>query len=298
MRVFHTLHFMIWKAYLVQPKVCWQGEKMADRPTSGPSDYLAAERTFLAWIRTGLALMGFGFVVARFGLFLQALWLGQSNLPVRPYGPSFWFGTALIALGVIVNIVCALNHVRLVRELNSGRGTYNRPSWLAIGVALILAVVGVAMATYLISVREPKSANFGGGEEKSMMSNAEGGIVNIPSRHSVEQTVEKLQNLLETRGIKLFALIDHNGEAEKAGMHMRPTKLLIFGNPKAGTPLMLASPSIAIDLPLKILVWEDASSKVWISYNASTYLQGRHSLPQELVPNIAAVEALAANAAE
>ena len=131
-----------------------------------------------------------------------------------------------------------------------------------------------------------------------MMSNAEGGIVNIPSRHSVEQTVEKLQNLLETRGIKLFALIDHNGEAEKAGMHMRPTKLLIFGNPKAGTPLMLASPSIAIDLPLKILVWEDASSKVWISYNASTYLQGRHSLPQELVPNIAAVEALAANAAE
>jgi len=245
-----------------------------------------------------LALMGFGFVVARFGLFLQALQLGQSSLPIRPYGPSFWFGTALIVLGVMVNVVCAWNHVRLIRDLNRGRDTYTRPSWLALGVALILAVVGLAMAIYLISVREPKRANLGTSEEKSMTSKAESGIVNIPSHHSVESTVEKLEKMLAAKGIKLFALIDHSGEAEKAGMHMPPTKLLIFGNPKAGTPLMIASPSIAIDLPLKILVWEDAGSKVWISYNAPAYLQARHSLPQELVQNIAAVEALAANAAE
>jgi uncharacterized protein (DUF302 family) len=163
---------------------------------------------------------------------------------------------------------------------------------------LILAVPGLAMAIYLISVRELNWASFGAQEETSMLSNPDSGMVNIPSHHSVEQIVEKLEKLLETKGIKLFALIDHSGEAEKAGIPMRPTKLLIFGNPKAGTPLMIASPSIAIDLPLKILIWKDASSQVWISYNAAQYLQARHSLPQELVANIAVVEALAANAAE
>lgn len=128
---------------------------MADKSPSGPSDYLAAERTFLAWIRTGLALMGFGFVVARFGLFLEALHLGPSNLQTSPYGPSFWFGTALIALGVAVNLVSAWNHFRLVRQLNRGATGYDRPSWLAMSVAFILAAVGVAMAIYVISVREP-----------------------------------------------------------------------------------------------------------------------------------------------
>jgi len=128
---------------------------MADKSTSGPSDYLAAERTFLAWIRTGLALMGFGFVVARFGLFLEALHIGPSNLQVRAYGPSFWFGTALIVLGVVVNIISAWNHVHLVQQLNRGTTEYNRPSWLAMSVAFILAAVGVAMAIYVVSVREP-----------------------------------------------------------------------------------------------------------------------------------------------
>jgi uncharacterized protein (DUF302 family) len=96
----------------------------------------------------------------------------------------------------------------------------------------------------------------------------------------------------------LFVTVDHSGEAEKAGMTMRPTKLLIFGNPKAGTPLMLASPSIAIDLPLKVLVWEDANGAVWISYNSPAYLRSRHNFPEELLPNIAVVDALAAKAAE
>ena len=131
-----------------------------------------------------------------------------------------------------------------------------------------------------------------------MTSNPENGIVTIPSHQSVDRTVKKLEEILRTKGVKLFALVDHSGEAEKAGMQMRPTKLLIFGNPKAGTPLMIASPSIAIDLPLKVLVWEDADDKVWISYNAPTYLQARHRLPQELVQNIAVVEALAMNAAQ
>jgi uncharacterized protein (DUF302 family) len=131
-----------------------------------------------------------------------------------------------------------------------------------------------------------------------MTANPQNGIVTIPSHQSVDQTVKKLEALLEAKGVKLFALVDHSGEAERAGMHMRPTKLLIFGNPKAGTPLMIASPSIAIDLPLKALVWEDADDKVWISYNAASYLQARHGLPQDLIANIAVVETLAGKAAE
>ena len=127
--------------------------RMADKPAGGPADYMAAERTFLAWIRTGIALMGFGFVVARFGLFLQALQIGHTSLPVRPYGPSFWFGTALIVVGVAVNVLCSWNHVRLIRELRQGKASYARPSALGIAVASILAALGIAMAIYLTLVR-------------------------------------------------------------------------------------------------------------------------------------------------
>ena len=124
------------------------------------------------------------------------------------------------------------------------------------------------------------------------------GIVTIPSHHSVDETVNKLKTILQSKGVTLFALVDHSGEAEKVGLKMPPTKLLIFGNPKGGTPLMLAAPSVAIDLPLKILVAEDAQGKVWISYNSSEYLKERHDLPQNLLPNIAVVPALAAAAGE
>ena len=131
-----------------------------------------------------------------------------------------------------------------------------------------------------------------------MTQNMGNGIVDIPSNHTVEQTVERLKGILEAKGVTLFALVDHSGEAEKAGMKMPPTKLLIFGSPKAGTPVMLASPSIAIDLPLKILIWEDGSGKTWISYNSPAYLMERHNVPPELLKNIAVVETLAAKAGE
>ncbi|HEX4310284.1 MAG TPA: DUF302 domain-containing protein [Acidobacteriaceae bacterium] len=114
----------------------------------------------------------------------------------------------------------------------------------------------------------------------------------------MDETVERLKKILESKGVKLFALVDHSGEAEKAGLRMPPTKLLIFGNPAAGTPVMLAAPSIAIDLPLKILVWEDSEGAVWLSWNTPEYLQQRHGVPPELVKNISAAAALAAKAAE
>jgi len=124
------------------------------------------------------------------------------------------------------------------------------------------------------------------------------GIQRVPSNYSVEETVEKLKAILESKGVMLFALVDHSGEAEKVGMKMPPTQLLIFGNPKAGTPLMLASPSCALDLPLKILVAEDVQGNVWLSYNTPAFLQARHGLPENLLANISVVEALAAKAAE
>jgi len=124
------------------------------------------------------------------------------------------------------------------------------------------------------------------------------GIVDKLSHHSVEDTVEKLKGILLSKGVMLFAIVDHSGEAEKVGMKMCPTKLLIFGSPKAGTPLMQAAPSVAIDLPLKILVWEDEQGKVWVSFNSPAYLQQRHGIPPELLQNIAVVESLAAKAAE
>jgi uncharacterized protein (DUF302 family) len=126
----------------------------------------------------------------------------------------------------------------------------------------------------------------------------EGGIVSIPSNHSVDETVDKLKSILQSKQITLFALIDHSGEAAKVGLKMPPTKLLIFGNPKGGTPLMLAAPSTALDLPLKILVAEGAQGKVWLSYNSPDYLKERHGLPSNLLPNIAVIGTLAATAAE
>jgi uncharacterized protein (DUF302 family) len=127
--------------------------------------------------------------------------------------------------------------------------------------------------------------------------NPEHGIVTQTANCTVEEAVSKIKSLLVGRGITLFAVIDHSGEAEAAGMKMPDTKLLIFGNPRGGTPLMLASPSIAIDLPLKLLVAEDAAGRCSISYNSPQYIQQRHGLPRDLIQNIAIIEALATEAA-
>ena len=123
------------------------------------------------------------------------------------------------------------------------------------------------------------------------------GMVSIETAHSVDETVKKLKAILEAVGVMLFGVVDHSGEAAKAGLQMSNTKLLIFGNPKAGTPVMLAAPSIAIDLPMKILVAEDNAGKVWISYNSAQYLAERHGVPAELMKNLAVIEALANAAA-
>jgi len=131
---------------------------------------------------------------------------------------------------------------------------------------------------------------------KGQSAATDNGIVSKRSAHSVDETTAKLQSMLQAKGITVFALVDHSGEAAKAGMTMLPTKLLIFGSPKAGTPVMLAAPTSAIDLPLKILVWQDSQGQVWVCYNSLPYLQQRHNIPQGLLANLAAVEALASQA--
>lgn len=126
---------------------------------------------------------------------------------------------------------------------------------------------------------------------------AENGMIHLTSPYSVPETLRRLESLLQARGLAIFARIDHS-EAEKARLKMRPTELLIFGSPKQGTPLMVASPTLAIDLPLKALAWEDASGKVWLSYNTPEYLKERHNIPDELLKNISGVGALLQKALE
>jgi uncharacterized protein (DUF302 family) len=118
------------------------------------------------------------------------------------------------------------------------------------------------------------------------------GIVTKPSKYSLSETVERIQQTLRAKGLTLFAIVDHSGEAAKVGLKMQDAKLLLFGSPKAGTPLMVASPLIALDLPLKALIWKDNEGRVLVSYNSTAYLAERHSLPGHLTTNIAGIDAI------
>ncbi len=262
------------------------------------SDYLAAERTVLAWIRTGIALMGLGFVLARFGLFLQEFNHLQPESQAKSYGISLWIGIALILMGVAVCLLSMLRHLRMLQQLKDGESLFLRGPRLVVGVTVALVILGLVMASYLIFANPDAFVRASVQEEVVMATSVEDGIVRIPGNQSVDSTVTKLQGILQAKGVKVFAVVDHSGEAASAGLKMPNTKLLIFGNPKAGTPVMLAAPSAALDLPLKILVAEDAAGKTWISYNSQGYLETRHHIPQELLPNLAVIEVLASKAAE
>jgi len=124
------------------------------------------------------------------------------------------------------------------------------------------------------------------------------GLIQVASRYSVDETLGRLKAVLAENGMQIFAVIDHSGEAEKVGLKMRPTKVVIFGSPKGGTPLMVAAPSLAIDLPLKALVAEDAGGKVSVTYNDPQYLQERHGVPADLIKNLAGAGTLIAKAVE
>src|ERR1700722_11252210 len=124
------------------------------------------------------------------------------------------------------------------------------------------------------------------------------GLLQVVSRYPVDETVRRIESLLGQKGLQVFAVIDHSGEAQKVGLKMRPTKVVIFGSPKGGTPLMVAAPTLAIDLPLKALVAEDAEGKVSVTYNDPSYLRDRHGVPEELIKNLAGAGAVIAKAVE
>ncbi len=122
-----------------------------------------------------------------------------------------------------------------------------------------------------------------------MPSLADNGMVHLSSPYSVAETITRLEALLQAQGLIEFCRIDHSGEAEKAGFSMPPTQVIIFGSPKGGTPLMIASPTLAIDLPLKALIWQEAGGQVRVSYNSPEYLKQRHDIPDDLLKNIAGI---------
>jgi uncharacterized protein (DUF302 family) len=119
-----------------------------------------------------------------------------------------------------------------------------------------------------------------------MAPNPDNGMQHLSSPYSVEETLKRVESLLQEKGLTIFCRVDHSGEAEKVGLKMHPTQLILFGSPKGGTPVMVASPTVAIDLPLKALIWEDAAGKVWVSYNSPEYLEQRHNVPADLIQNI------------
>ena len=116
-----------------------------------------------------------------------------------------------------------------------------------------------------------------------------GTVVTTPSKYSVPETIDRIERAVTAKGMQIFARIDHGGEAKKAGLAMRPTELLIFGNPKGGTALMVAKPTAAIDLPMKALAWEDEDGKVWLTYNSPELLHERHGVPTELTSKLESV---------
>lgn len=112
------------------------------------------------------------------------------------------------------------------------------------------------------------------------------GLMDLECGHSVRETIGRLESMLKERGLRVFALIDHAAAAAEAGLKMRPTEVLLFGNPSGGTPMMTAAPTLAIDLPFKALVWEDDAGKVWLTYNTPEYLKDRHGIPENLMGNL------------
>ena len=162
-------------------------------------------------------------------------------------------------------------------ELNDVKETImNRRGFLALAAGLTMTIASPAMA-------EGRST--------------EQGITDVPSKHGVAQSLDRLEGILRSKGVTVFARIEHSAEAAKVGLTMRPAALLIFGNPKAGTPLMIASPTAALDLPLKVLAWEDEKGQVWLSYNSPAWLQRRHGLSEELVKPITGIAGLVQQAA-
>jgi len=269
--------------------------------------FLAAERSLLAWTRTCAALMGLGFLIERFRLDLEATAPGQAIAPHFSFASLV--GLGLMGLSALLAALSTLAFRDILKTLGPRRRLPTRFANLGVITNLGLASLGIMLTIYLAVTNDPevpssladhdsRSAIAERGHSMSNSTDSTQGIVRIACRNAVGATVDRLEALLKERGVLVFARIDFSGDAARAGLTMRPEQMLIFGNPKAGTPLMQAAPIAGLDLPMKALVWEDADGKTWLAYNEPKYVIQRHGLAPTFSANLAAVVPLLEKAAQ
>jgi len=236
-------------------------------------EYLAEERTLLAWLRTSLGIAGLGFVLDRFSIFLRMVQPELGTIGRIPHLHDLW----LVLLSVAVNVLAISRHLSTVRAMRRAGLASAAPQTPVLVLAGLLTLLTAALALSI-----SPAANAATPTRSDSMEIGEG-IIRRPSARSVPDTLDRLESILRGKGVQVFARIDHSGEAAKVGLKMPPTQVLIFGNPKAGTPVMLAAPTSAIDLPLKALAWQDAAGKVWLGYTDPAYFARRYGLTEAQV---------------
>jgi uncharacterized protein (DUF302 family)/uncharacterized membrane protein YidH (DUF202 family) len=243
-------------------------------------EFLAEERTLLAWLRTSLGIAGLGFVLDRFSLFLRAMQISTGVAPGHlPHVQGIWF----VLLAFVVNVLAISRHLVTIRAMRRAGLASAAPQSPVLVVAVLLTLLTAALGLSVIP-----SARADTPRRSESMDIGEG-IIRKPSTRTVPETLDRLEATLKAKGITVFARVDHSGEAAKVGLTMPPTQVLIFGNPKAGTPVMLAAPTSAIDLPLKALAWQDGAGKVWLGYTDPAYLARRYGLTEAQVAPLAGI---------
>ena len=242
-------------------------------PVADWREHLAEERTLLAWLRTSLGLAGLGFVLDRAGILLRAMHVPAATIAEEaPHVHGVW----LVALSLLVNVLAISRHLATLRAMRRAGLTTATPQGPVLLLAVLLTVFSAALTITLIPAARaatPRTTAMDIGE----------GIIRNASPRSVPETLDRLEGILKAKGVQVFARIDHSGEASKVGLTMPPTQVLVFGNPKAGTPVMLAAPSSAIDLPLKALAWQDSAGQVWLGYTDPRYFARRYGLSDQQV---------------
>jgi len=250
------------------------------------SDHAANERTFLAWLRTGLAVAAFGFVIEKFNFFI-AVMAGPAGR-VRPLDQ--YDGIAMTVIGIVIMLLGGIRFLCNAREINRAEIRTAGKSRTALLLWSGLGFVAAALCVYLVVRSHIELQQMG--KEGAM---TQQGMIAVPSGAGVNETAARLEAVLKAKGQTIFARVDHGAGAAAAGLTLRPTILMIFGSAKLGTALKQAEQTIGIDLPLKALIWEDSGGKTWLGYSDPKALALRYGLGAATAPTINAMSgALAA----